>query len=63
MKIKELINKTMLKKERGSILLDFMLFLLLLIMFIVILAYFGITLDTLISFLKKFFGSGVVYVQ
>jgi uncharacterized protein (UPF0333 family) len=63
MKIKELINKTMLKKERGSILLDFMLFLLLLIMFIVILAYFGITLDTLISLLKKFFGSGVVYVQ
>jgi uncharacterized protein (UPF0333 family) len=49
MKIKELINKTMLKKERGSILLDLALLLLLLVMFIVILAYFGITLNTLIA--------------
>ncbi|PMP74153.1 MAG: hypothetical protein C0180_04900 [Aciduliprofundum sp.] len=62
MKIKELINKTMLKKEKGSILLDLALFLLLLVIFIVILAYFGITLNTLIAYIKKFFGMGVVYV-
>jgi uncharacterized protein (UPF0333 family) len=62
MKIKELVNKTMLKKERGSLMLDLALLLLLLVMFIVILAYFGITLDTLIAYIKKFFGMGVVYV-
>jgi hypothetical protein len=56
-KIREFLGK----KEKGSLLLDLALFLLLLVMFIVILAYFGITLNTLIAYIKKFFGMGVVY--
>ncbi|MGC8584893.1 MAG: hypothetical protein ACP5L4_02060 [Thermoplasmata archaeon] len=56
MKIKELISKTIMKKEQGGSVLDILLFLMLVVFFIIILTYFNITFSTLIADIKKFFG-------
>jgi hypothetical protein len=56
MKIRERLFNFIYKKERGGALLDLVLVLFLLIFFIVILSYFGITFSTILDDLKKFFG-------
>ena len=51
------------EKEKGSLLLDLALLILILIIFMVVMAYFGLTLNTIITYIQKFLGLGVVDVK
>jgi len=56
MKFKEKIIAKLMEKEQGGALLDFLLFLVIVILIIVGLSYFGISFSTVLDDIKKFFG-------
>ena len=56
MKFKEKIIAKLMEKEQGGALLDFLLFLIIVILIIVGLSYFGISFSTVLDDIKKFFG-------
>jgi len=56
MKFKEKIIAKLMEKEQGGALLDFLLFLIIVILIIVGLSYFNISFSTVLDDIKKFFG-------
>ena len=56
MELKEKIIAKLMEKEQGGALLDFLLFLIIVILIIVGLSYFNISFSTVLDDIKKFFG-------